>query len=267
MLGPSRRSLAEAREAFVVRSDDPGFATVADELLAVSKVLGESSALRGALADAGTSAERKQALVRDLFGPGLSELTVEVLQDVAARRWSSPADLNDAVEQLGAEALFVIAERAGTLDTIEDDLFRFARIVEAEPQLSAALGDLSIPGAQRAKVVTDLLQGKVDPTTVKLVSHVVANPRGRRVEHALEQLSRACSRAARPARRPRSARPSSSRRSNTSGWARRLPASMVERCTCRSPSTPASSAGSSSRWATRSSTAASQPSWNRPAAG
>ncbi len=173
----------------MVRSDDPGFATVADELLAVSKVLGESSALRGALADAGTSAERKQALVRDLFGPGLSELTVEVLQDVAARRWSSPADLNDAVEQLGAEALFVIAERAGTLDTIEDDLFRFARIVEAEPQLSAALGDLSIPGAQRAKVVTDLLQGKVDPTTVKLVSHVVANPRGRRVEHALEQLS------------------------------------------------------------------------------
>ncbi len=155
----------------------------------MSQVLGGAAALRGALSDAGTSAERKQALVSDLFGARLSPLTIEVLDDLVARRWSSPADLNDAVEQLGAEAAFVVAERAGTLDTVEDELFRFARIVEAEPLLRMALGDLSVPGAQRAELVNDLLRGKADPTTVTLVSHVVANPRGRLIDQALEQLS------------------------------------------------------------------------------
>ncbi len=155
----------------------------------MSQVLGGAAALRGALADAGTSADRKKSLVSDLFGAGVSALTVEVLQDLVSRRWSSPADLNDAIEQLGAEALFVLAEQAGTLDTVEDELFRFARIVEAEPQLRTALGDLAVPGARRANVVTDLLAGKADATTVTLVSHVVANPRGRRIEQALEQLS------------------------------------------------------------------------------
>jgi F-type H+-transporting ATPase subunit delta len=190
MLGPSRQSLADARRALVAQADDPDFPGLADELLAISGVLGKSHALRGALADAGTAAERKQALVEQVFGGKVSPLAVRVLSDVVSRRWSSERDLTDAVEQLGAEAAFVIAERAGTLDTIEDELFRFGRIAEGQPELLATLDDLSVDSRSRAGVIRDLLQGKADPTTVKLLEHVTLNPRGRRFEDALAELSK-----------------------------------------------------------------------------
>ena len=189
MLGPSRRSLAEARRALVARADDPSFPGLADELLAISGVVGASHALRNALADAGTAADRKQALVGQVFGGKVSPLAVEILADVVKRRWSSERDLTDAIEQLGAEAAFVVAERAGTLDTIEDELFRFGRIAEGQPELLDLLDDLSIAGPARAAIIHDLLGGKAHPTTVKLLEHVAVHPRGRRFEEALAELS------------------------------------------------------------------------------
>ena len=189
MLGPSRQSLAEVRRALVARADDQSFPGLADELLAISGVFGKSHALRGTLADAGTAAERKQTLVAQIFGGKVSPLAVQVLSDVVARRWSSERDLTDAVEQLGAEAAFVMAERAGTLDAIEDELFRFGRIAEGQPELLATLDDLSLDPRVRAGVIHDLLDGKADATTIKLLEHVTMNPRGRRFQQALAEFS------------------------------------------------------------------------------
>jgi F-type H+-transporting ATPase subunit delta len=189
VLGPSRQSLDRAREALVLRSDDEDFPALADELLAVSGVLATSHALRGAMADPGTAPEAKHALVEQVFGGKVSPLTVETLSDVVRRRWSTDRDLNDAVEQLGAEAAFVMAERGGSLDTIEDELFRFGRIAEADPRLQTALDDLSIDGRARSGLIRDLLSGRADPTTVKLLEHVAMHPRGRRFEEALNELS------------------------------------------------------------------------------
>ena len=58
---------------------------------------------------------------------------------MAAARWSAPGDLTDAVEQLAVQAIVAAAEHEGRLDDLEDELFRFGRIVASQPQLRMAL--------------------------------------------------------------------------------------------------------------------------------
>ncbi len=76
-----------------------------------------------------------------------------------------------------AEALFNVAHAEGVLFEVEDELFRFARLLEANEELRATLADPHIPAARRQQIVEDLLGGKATPTTVNLVSLVVGNGR------------------------------------------------------------------------------------------
>jgi F-type H+-transporting ATPase subunit delta len=81
---------------------------------------------------------------------------------VVRSRWSQPRDLADAVDELSVEAELALAERAGTLDAVEDDLFRFGRILAAEPELTQGLSQ-RIPVRQRSGLVDSLLAGKATP--------------------------------------------------------------------------------------------------------
>ena len=64
-----------------------------------------------------------------------------------------------------ARALFEVARAEGTLDEVEDELFRFARTFESNEALREALTDEMVPAATRQSVVEDLLGGKATPTT------------------------------------------------------------------------------------------------------
>jgi F-type H+-transporting ATPase subunit delta len=79
-----------------------------------------------------------------------------------------------------ASALFDIAKAEGTLDEVEDELFRFARSLEGSDELRNALTDDLVPAERRQAIVEDLLlRSKASPTTVSLVSFVVGSGRGR----------------------------------------------------------------------------------------
>ena len=82
----------------------------------------------------------------------------------------SPRDRVDAY----AEALFTVAQAEGNLAEVEDELFRFARILEGSDELRMALSDPQLPAERRQAVIEDLLQGKALPTTRALVSFVVS---------------------------------------------------------------------------------------------
>ena len=79
-----------------------------------------------------------------------------------------------------ARGLFEIARAEGTLDEVEDELFRFARSYESSDALRNALTDEQIPAGKRQAIVEDLLGGKATPTTTQLVSMVVGSGRGSR---------------------------------------------------------------------------------------
>lgn len=187
MLGSSRESLKAVEEGLRARSGEPGFDAVGSELLAVASLLGRESTLRATLSDSGTPLAVREGVVDQLIGTRVSPLTVAVVKSVVGERWSNGRDFVDAVDRLAAEALFVVAEREGRIDAIEDELFRFGRAVSGSGELSFALTDPALPVANKVAIVTDLL-GPAQPETTALVAHVVAAPRGRTVNSAVDDL-------------------------------------------------------------------------------
>lgn len=89
-----------------------------------------------------------------------------------------------------AEALFKVAQTEGDLDRVEDELFRFGKLLETNHELKQALADSNIDRAQRVKVLDELLADKVSPHTLGLVTFIVAQDRARQLPQILEELSR-----------------------------------------------------------------------------
>ncbi len=87
-----------------------------------------------------------------------------------------------------ATALFEVARVEGSLDEVEDELFRFARLLEGNDELRGVLTDESIPAERRRGVVADLLGPKASPTTTNLVAMVVGAGRARQLPAIIDRL-------------------------------------------------------------------------------
>ncbi len=96
--------------------------------------------------------------------------------------------MSDALIEGYARALFEIARAEGTLDEVEDELFRFARSYESSDALRTTLTDQNLPAEKRQAIVEDLLDGKATATTVQLVSMVVGSGRGRDIPAIVDSL-------------------------------------------------------------------------------
>ncbi len=96
--------------------------------------------------------------------------------------------MSDARIEGYARALFEIARAEGTLDEVEDELFRFARSYESSDSLRSALTDDMVPAGKRQAIVEDLLGGKATSTTTQLVSMVVGSGRGRDLPAIIDNL-------------------------------------------------------------------------------
>src|SRR3954468_21516342 len=87
-----------------------------------------------------------------------------------------------------ASALLEIAKAEGSLETVEDELFRIARTIEGNDQLRSTLIDQAIPLERRQGIVEDLFGGKASPITTQLVSFVVGLGRGRELPAIIDRL-------------------------------------------------------------------------------
>ncbi|MGH3277333.1 MAG: F0F1 ATP synthase subunit delta [Streptosporangiaceae bacterium] len=191
MRGASRASLAEAKgrlAALAAQPDRP--AGLSEDLFAIVALLDAQPPLRRALADSSRGRGARASLVASLLTGKVGERAIELVSAVVTSPWSAPADLVDALEQLAVLTVVIEADRAGRLDDLEDDLFRFGRVLGTEAELRAALGNPFAPADAKRALVDSLLAGRASPQTVELVTQAALAPRGRSLDRTLEEYAR-----------------------------------------------------------------------------
>lgn len=180
-------------------SAEEGFTTLADELYGVAGLLEAQPRLRRMLADPAASSASRVALVESLVGSKIGASSLAVVKAAVALRWSSPWDLLDAIETSADDALLAAAEKAGAISTVEDELFRLERILDAESGLTTLLDEANGDVSRRQALIKGLVDGKVHTITAALLRHAVASGRKRSILLALDDLVEAAA-----ARRERS---------------------------------------------------------------
>ena len=117
-----------------------------------------------------------------------------MVETVARQRWSHPIDLVDAFVALATEASLDASDARGELDSVEDELFRFGRIIGGDRELGRILGDRKASAEGKTALLDRLLSGKVSPVTEQLLRNVLTGAHAGSAENAVERLSEVASR-------------------------------------------------------------------------
>lgn len=192
MKATSRESLAAVRDyldEFAAGADTQSLRRIGEELAAVVGVLAAERELRRYLTDPSAAEADRQGFAGIVFGGKVDESTLQLLRRVAGQRWSRPGDVIGVVEQLSREALLTVADRDEAIEEVEDELFRFGRMLNANPHLAELLTDMRAPVPNRIRLLRDLLAGKVNDVTLTLIEHAMRTPRGRSLDVVAAQLA------------------------------------------------------------------------------
>jgi F-type H+-transporting ATPase subunit delta len=177
---------------------------VAADLEAIEQLVLANGQLRAALSDTAVPGSSRRAVMLDILEGKVSAEArrvaafacgvVAAQEVVTALGWLAIRMRHLAEGQDDEPGLSLTASRqrvggyatalhedmsTGELESLEDDLFRFARIVAATPPLRGALTDRDLDVAARQGLVSQLLEGKVPTSTLRLVRYAVAGGRAR----------------------------------------------------------------------------------------
>jgi len=181
----TREALASSRAALAAPGATIDRAT-GESLLNAGRVVGDSSQLLAALADASADAAAKVALVRAVFASTVTPRALDLLAAAVAERWSSHGDVLAGIEELGLRA---IAASSPADVAIEAELFAFGTAVSSDAELELALASKLGKPEAKAGIVEALLAGKVSEQTLAIVRHLVQQPRGRRIGELLRHAA------------------------------------------------------------------------------
>lgn len=186
MLASSRNSLLQTvDEASTVEAPGTGLAA---DLLAAVGVFAADVQLRRVLTDSAVEVEAKRELLHSLFAGKLSAPAIDLLASAAGRRWARVQDYVTAVETAGVSSLAAYAQSQGRLGEVEEELFRFTRLVLSDHELERALESDAEPAAKE-QLLQQLVGSRVSPEAFMLLVHGAVHPRRRRVTEAYENFS------------------------------------------------------------------------------
>lgn len=188
----SRQSVAAVVEQFDGVVDDldaEQLTKLADDLASVVKLLHREPALARHLADPSSDSAAKVHLAERLLSGQVSDAALEVLKTAVSQRWSSISDLIQGIRHIATLALLVRAEGDGQLEDVEDQLFRFSRILDSEPQLTTLLSDYTTPLDGRIGLVTNVLHGRASQNAADLLRQTVELLHGERADEAVRDLA------------------------------------------------------------------------------
>lgn len=195
MRSASRRAVTELSDRFsdIAKDlDNEGLTTLSSELVSVGQMLDQEIVVTRYLTVPAEDGAPRVRLIERLVSGKVSDATLEVLRLAVSERWSANSDLISAIEHVSRQALLEVAERENKVDEVEDQLFRFSRILDAQPQLAILLGDYSVPLEGRVgllRKVLDSSSGRVDPVALALLTQTVELLRGQNADEAIQFLA------------------------------------------------------------------------------
>jgi ATP synthase F0 subunit b len=165
--------------------------SLSDDLAAVAKLLIRQTSLTRHLADPAEDPSPKLSLLEGVLAGKISDAALEVSKSAVSGRWSADSDLADAIEHMSQLALLVRVERDGVVDELEEQLFWFGRILDAQPRLTTLLSDYTAPAPGRVKLLSDILEDHfgANPVMAQLFSQTVELLRGQRADEAVMELA------------------------------------------------------------------------------
>lgn len=172
----SRGARVEKLFERAARADEDALEQLPHEVLAFAATLRTAPALRALLADVTVPAEAKQGVLEDLLAAKTHPVTLKVIGGVVAGGMAARA-LIRTLEDLGLAAYLARAEQQGSLLSVEDELFRFSRVLSGSNELSAALTDPAWPAEAKHALLEDLLGGKTEPATLQILEEIAAQNR------------------------------------------------------------------------------------------
>lgn len=95
----------------------------------------------------------------------------------------------DALVRGYAEALLAVAQAEGELEAVEDQLYAFAKALDANPELREAVTDPVLPAENKKGVVRDLLGERANPHTVNALGFLIDQGRAREIGRIVEELA------------------------------------------------------------------------------
>jgi F-type H+-transporting ATPase subunit delta len=189
----SRAAFAELTSEFdrvAGRLRGPGLKTLADELSSVVRLLVKEPMLTRHLAEPSDDPRAKVQLVERLLSDKVDTHTLDLVKTAVSQRWSTDADLVAGIEHTARLALLKLAEVNDEVDALEDQLFRFGRILDAEPHLTTVLSDYSAPAEGRIALLDKVIGGDgVNETAKALLEQTVSLLRGERADEAVLDLA------------------------------------------------------------------------------
>ena len=143
------------------------------------------------LAEANGEIEAKKQLVSRVLGGRVGPTTIDLIDTAIASRWSKTGDFIRAIEHVARLSLLTKAERDHQAEEVAEQLFRFSRVMESQPQLTTLLGDYSRPAAERVSLLRGVLDraSGTNPTAGTLLAHTVELLRGERADEAVQDLA------------------------------------------------------------------------------
>lgn len=169
--------------------DADALSQLADEMSDVAKLLRREGVLTKHFAEPVDDSAAKVRLLEAVLSGKVGDTTLDVLKSGVSHRWSTESDLIDAVQHIARLALLARADRENAADDVEEQLFRFSRILDAEPQLNALIGDRGEPVEGRIALLDKVLEGRINPVALALLTQTVESLRGERADEAVKDLA------------------------------------------------------------------------------
>jgi ATP synthase F0 subunit b/ATP synthase F1 delta subunit len=191
MRSASRRALGNLVDRFDTIAkdlDDQRLEKLADELVSVAKMLDREIVVTRYLTLPGEDGAPRIRLLERLVSAKVADTTLDLLRTAVSERWSANSDLIDAIEHVSRQALLEVAQREDRVDEVEDQLFRFSRILEAQPRLAIFLGDHAASADGRIALLRNVLKsatGRSNRITNSLLAHTVELLRGESAAEAV----------------------------------------------------------------------------------